>query len=351
MVAPHLMAAVRRVLTVTLAIGFLAPWTQALARQWRKIEIPHAKCGDGLPYSVFLSAKDERKLTVEFMGGGACWDQWTCFGPTPMTWIHPFPFVPQLGGGIDSDKPDQSPVSSQSLLFFPYCTGDVHLGAHVASYLPPFKVHHTGRLNVEMGLRHLQEQGEIAFNNLDSLTLYGASAGAIAALMHTVTIDPFLAPHTQKFVIADAPGMHWGKNFWERFTPDFRADVSSALEPFDMHLKDGDGNIAGQLGNLCKRLPDWQLGILQGSKDVVMSALFGTILPSTHARLVYGPNGLASVTRDPTDNCSSWIPDSTLHTFMLSKMSSGMKAGGKGALEFVQDILEGRGGKSYGDKP
>ena len=342
----------RALTSLSLAVsGVLVPWCEALARDWQKIPVPGAKCGNGQPYSIFLSLKDPKRLTVEFQGGGACWNQSTCKGPVPLTNLSPIREVPKTKGGLDSDNPSESPVSSESLVFLPYCTGDVFLGTHVAHYGKSTTVHHVGRLNVEKSLELLNSIGGISLENLESFTFYGSSAGAIGALLHSAHFEAALGKFTRKYLIADAPGLHWGNTFWDRFSEAYRADVSDSLAHYEMVLKPQEGNLAQQMLSLCQRLSDWQVAFLQSDEDFMMSSVFGAISPKAHARLVHSEKGLAAVTKDEFDNCSSWIPASQAHTFMLKNQSSSAKAGGKTALDFVRDVLADEGGKNYSDKP
>ena len=48
---------------------------------WEKVTIPEARCGDGSSYFVYLKRGDPRRLSVDFMGGGICWNFFTCWGP------------------------------------------------------------------------------------------------------------------------------------------------------------------------------------------------------------------------------------------------------------------------------
>jgi hypothetical protein len=100
------------------------------SRNWERIPIPGAMCGDGNEYALQVSRGDPNKIAFEFMGGGACWSFSTCFGPTPLTIIHELPVILGLGG-FKSHSPAKSPVADYTMVYFPYCTGDVHIGDHV----------------------------------------------------------------------------------------------------------------------------------------------------------------------------------------------------------------------------
>jgi hypothetical protein len=321
-------------------------------RQWEKIPIPGAVCGDGLPYSIFVSRGDPRKIAVELMGGGACWDFATCIGPTPTTWIHPIPTVIESGGFVSTD-PGESPVSDYTVVYLPYCTGDVHLGNHVAHYGPALgKVHHVGRANVERAINYVATRNVVDLAAASKIVLYGYSAGAIGtmgAIFHMATMDRYLHPGQEKTLIVDSPGLHFGNAFWDKFSPAYVHDVDLAMQLYGLHATPGDGNVAAVVPAACARFRDWTVGVLQGSRDLVMSALFGDTTPEEEERQIFGPRGLYTLTENPGDNCSAWVPTTYMHTFLVLDASERITAGGKSAIGYARDLVEGRSGANYRD--
>jgi hypothetical protein len=296
------------------------------ARSWEKIDIPGAKCGDGAQYSIFISLKDPTKIAFDFMGNGACWSAKTCYGPIPTTWLHPIPTVLEnTAGGFVSDNPDHSPVADYSIVYFPYCTGDVFFGAHVARYELGIKVHHVGRANVESALRLLTETKRINLPSASKIVLYGFSAGALGALGHLRAIAPLLSTHQEKTLLLDAPGLHFGPHFWDKFTTELLADFGEMVE----HL--GYMPRAGEHGNL----------------DIVMSTIFGTRNPIAHEEDIYGPDGIYEATRNPRDNCAAWIPSTGIHTFGVTRLTASVRAGGVSAMEFISEMITKGPGRNY----
>ena len=312
---------------------------QAAVRSWKKIIIPGARCGNGSPYTAFLSMKDPRKFALELMGGGACWDRKTCWGPTPLAWIHEIPgLIERLGGffSLDLSKTD---AADHTLVHFPYCTGDVHLGRHKARYQAGVPVWHYGAINVERGLDHLV--GTLGFDpyQVGDLTVYGYSAGAIGALAHIDHFSDLFPAASRRTLLADAPGLHFGPKFWEKFSPELLKDYAEAIRRAGHELDTSQGMLAKFVSTVCERHPGWEIGVMQGSKDVVMSALFGAISPDDHHRSIFGPEGLWEQTRDVSDNCSAWIPTSTVHTFMVSDPTAEIRAGQQNAYEFLNGLM------------
>jgi len=320
----------------------LYPQTSWAARSWEKVPIPDARCGDGSNYSVFLSLKDPKKITVDLMGGGACWGAATCYGPALTTWIHPLPTVLEQGGLV-SDQPDESPLYDSSIVFFPYCTGDVHLGNHTARY-SGLTVHHMGRSNVERGIAYLNKTGRIDLAQAEQIVLYGYSAGALGAIYHMSTLDQYVGSKTHKVMISDAPGLHFGPKFWDKFTPKLISDYDDALSRLKFRIHPDDGMIAPMVRGLCRFSPGWRIGFIQGTRDSVMAA-FGEILPEDHHNLVTGPTGLYRLTESTDDHCSSWIADTEVHTFLVTGPTAAIRnTSGKSAMDFLRDFIAGRDG-------
>ena len=319
--------------------------TQSFAKDWIKLKIPGAKCGDGVDYSVFYSPGDSTKLFTEFMGGGACWSLSTCFGPNLRTWMHPIPEIPTFSV-LTSDKEELSPFTNHSSLYFPYCTGDVHSGDHSIDYKFSVTAHHRGYSNVQKTIRYLKERNLIQFSQLKELILSGSSAGGIGALVHAKTFEPELGSETKKIIISDSPGLHFGRTFWEKFTTPMISDFQAAFSKVSLDLDFTDGMVAQKTEEVCRYLSDWKIGFLQGSQDLVMSRVFGNISPSDHRDNVYSPRGIYETSKK-TENCAAFTPDTKMHTFLILEKSSQIKAGDITALDFVKRIYAGKTDSSF----
>ena len=165
--------------------------------------------------------------------------------------------------------------------------------------------------------------------------------------MNTFSKYP-LDPDQNRILIADAPGLHFGKDFWKKFTPSLISDYRDALRQLGVELDTENGNIARALPNLCKRNPQWNFAVLQGSQDLVMSTIFGEISTKDHEALAYGPDGIYELSKDPTDNCSAWVPQTKMHTFLVTDSTAHIRSeNGKSALEYARDEILGKGGISY----
>lgn len=319
--------------------------TKSLAlRSWTKVIIPGATCGRGHPYVVWYEKRDPKKLAAEFMGGGACWNAKSCYGRGLRAWMFPLPQLPVMSS-LSVPHIEQSPFWDHSMIYFPYCTGDVHAGNHVANYGRK-KVYHTGHKNIVLALEFLKEEGIVDFGRVEHLSLFGSSAGAIGALSHTETFDKHVVDTAYRTLILDAPGLHFGKRFWNKFSDNTVDDFKQAFAHLGFDFSREDHVLAKYIPQVCESLKSWNIGILQGSKDVVMSRVFGNISQDDHRELVYGPQGVYQLARKSA-NCSAWVPDTWQHTFMVVRNPVGTPAGNRNPLEFVQEVQMGITGSSY----
>lgn len=334
---------------LTVFLCFQGIYTQVQAKEllssWTKISIPGAVCGDGQEYKVFLRKGDPQKLAFGFSGGGACWSSNTCFGPFAMASLKPTEQI-NLKEGIFSLDSEKSSLSDFTHIYFPYCTGDVFMGSHEASYGKK-KVHHKGRVQVELTLEYLKKQKILHFEEASDVVLFGFSAGAIASLFHVTSFDRYLADHTQKFVLSDAPGMHFGKTFWKKFPPAQLEDYTEGFRRIGMELNIEEGHVAKQIPKYCQKFANWRIGVLQGSKDFVMSTVFGNISAGEHHRLVTGENGVYKLTESTGDNCSAWVPTTSTHTFLMKDSTAEMTIANKKAIEFANDIVLNMDDENY----
>jgi hypothetical protein len=122
---------------------------------------------------------------VYFEGGGACWEWISCSGmfDTNVASDELAPFR----GIFDFEHPD-NPFREYSIVFIPYCTGDVHVGDSVQRYgdAPGSRpVAHRGYRNVSAVLHWLSRRG---VRTPTHVVVSGTSAGSYGALFYAPRI-------------------------------------------------------------------------------------------------------------------------------------------------------------------
>lgn len=329
-------------LIFTLLLSLAAAQAGSSKLAYTKIDIPGAKCGDGLQYHVFLhqDSMHDDKFLAYLESGGACWSWDTCWGPNFRAWVHPLPFP-----RIKLSKFKKRDVfKGYSSIIFPYCTGDIFGADFVSSY----KIHHVGKKNIQLTFDYLIAQNFINPQQYRSLVVSGSSAGAIGALINANKVHSYFTNASEKTLIMDSPGMHWGDKFWNKFSPEMLQQFEQSTSHILGDLTSHGGLVIKHLNKLCQHFYDWNVGILQSTKDVIMSGVFGNISPKKHKQIVYGPNGVYQQSLG-INNCAAWSPDSYGHAFLQLDPLQSVEAGTVSSFEFVHQILEGDTFNSYKD--
>ena len=151
--------------------------------------------GSNPDYHFWARRGSVNKLAVFFEGGGACWDDATCSFPFSASAQPGTPqlFNPEIGaedgpinaaGIFDLQNPD-NPVKDWSIVYVPYCTGDIHGGSKTATYTnvatgQPFTIEHRGADNFAVILRWMADN----FSNPEEVLVSGSSAGAYGAMIN-----------------------------------------------------------------------------------------------------------------------------------------------------------------------
>jgi hypothetical protein len=148
-------------------------------------------CSRGTEFAYFVNEGSSNNVIVDFWGGGACWDEFTCSVADAIF----SPDVEQLRGlvgtvasGIyDRDNPE-NPFRDWTHVLVPYCTGDVHWGDATMTYGEgtdaEVTIHHRGAANSRSALRWVYENR----SSPDNIFVTGCSAGGYGSIMWSAHI-------------------------------------------------------------------------------------------------------------------------------------------------------------------
>jgi hypothetical protein len=193
-----------------------ASHAQTAAPAWQRVDPGGSTtCADGSAYHFFVRHGDSERLTVFFQGGGACWSGATC-DPEG----HPS-YRPSLDGmgappadGVFAAHRAENPLANDTVLFIPYCTGDVHLGDRTQRYRLPvgsrhpgrtLRIEHKGAVNAAAALDWLDGWFARRAAVPTRIVVAGSSAGAIAAPFYAARLAAG-APASRVSVLADGAG-------------------------------------------------------------------------------------------------------------------------------------------------
>ncbi len=148
----------------------VTPITLPAANTWTSFDIPGTKCIDGTPASFALNVvPGSTKLVIYLEGGGACFND-QC--ESLHTWG---PDLPGSAGIFDRSN-TANPVRDWSMVYVPYCSGDVYSG-QAETMLGGKLRHFYGYSNVRAFLERIVP----AFPNTTQVLLTGISAGGFGS--------------------------------------------------------------------------------------------------------------------------------------------------------------------------
>ncbi|CAN5859350.1 pectin acetylesterase-family hydrolase [soil metagenome] len=160
-------------------------------------------CADGSKYGFFAYAGKTNKLVIDFRGGGACWNYFTCSQPSRPGRSGGYYFNQVFGppNGLDGKNRGiydhdnaANPVKDWYHVHIPYCTGDIHYGENIKTYMDPqgpdVTVQHKGAVNTRAVLDWVYKE----FEAPEEIFVTGCSAGAYGSILWT----PYLEQHYPK---------------------------------------------------------------------------------------------------------------------------------------------------------
>ena len=153
---------------------------------WTKIEPGgETRCAHDTPYAFWFHPGSSNDLLIYFQGGGGCYDAATCSTAGSYKEAVTDRDDPNLtGGGIFDLDHKQNPFREHSMLYIPYCTGDVHSGNRVANYTTAggrnFDIYHHGYINANVALEWIYAR----FDQPDQIFVTGCSAGSVGSILH-----------------------------------------------------------------------------------------------------------------------------------------------------------------------
>lgn len=360
----------------------------------------HAATCSGYPgtdpkFSFWTKKGKSKNVAVFFEGGGACWDNLTCTFPIdariggintqlpPASQIPQF-FVPAIDastnpatydGIFNADNP-ANPVKDWSIVYIPYCTGDLHTGSTKKQYfnargavLPPgfpialpelnpaFTLEHRGFDNFMVVLDWMKKNVDKPKNVL----VTGSSAGGYGATANFPWIErTFRNAHT--YVIADASVGITAPTF-DQSTPangiPGRGSWNMQLAPWAFGTN--PSSIAGPdlLRTAAQALPHVKTAQFTTAFDDVQILFYGVMkqlyqYPGT----CFNPANRASVAIDWHNQMAStmlsygagvrnfryYVAQGTYHTLLRGPQFYLEDTAGVHFSEWVDDMLRNRGG-------
>jgi hypothetical protein len=302
---------------------------------WTWVDLPGTECSDGSQTGIAVSPGDRDDVVVFLDGGGACWDTLTCF---TIGAANPGPYVrasweaerdKRIPGSFLDRTAAGNPFAEDTLVFVPYCTGDVHTGDTVQSYPgAPRPWHHKGRVNVQRALDWIAG----AITAPPRLVVSGASAGGFGSLL---AFDVFRRrfPAAKGYLVDDSGPLLVGDDI----NPAIRAAwfASWRLDEILLPICERCAvDLSALFPALSSRYPGDRLALLSSTRDAVIRSFFLLTPTQFEGRLLRLANDVIA----PLPNVKTFLVPGETHTMIGAPAR--FTAGGVGLVEWLRREVE-----------
>lgn len=157
------------------------------SKHW--MEIPGMKCRDGSPTGIGIKVGNPKKLAIYINGGGACFNMATCEGnPHKFDLTDWNALTAYDNPGIFSTIDSRNPLKDFTLIFVPYCTGDVHSGTKTVGFPLDSKdtQQYVGAYNFIKVMDFITPYFE--HNDVEEIVLFGLSAGGYGVYVNFLEV-------------------------------------------------------------------------------------------------------------------------------------------------------------------
>ena len=168
-------------------------------------------CSRGTPFRFFVRGGDPARVVIDFMGGGACWDAFSCEVDQEIGGLPIFQDAAEeqsnfeealethtLGGLYDFDAPS-NPYAGWTVVRVPYCSGDFYWGDVTVDYAEDLTIHHRGFINAEAVSAWLVAH----YPEATKIVSTGCEAGAYGSLNQALSLVD-LYPEAEVLALGDS---------------------------------------------------------------------------------------------------------------------------------------------------
>ncbi|NLD76651.1 MAG: hypothetical protein GX643_08275 [Acidimicrobiales bacterium] len=310
---------------------------ELVSTDWQKVLAPPScHCSDGSPFHYWVRRGDPGKVLFYLEGGGACFSAETCASDTATYTVNIEGDGGPGDGGIFDLENDENPLADHSMIYVPYCTGDLHLGDAVTDYSDDVTVHHNGYTNASTALA----AAGALFPDATEVVVAGSSAGSAGAPgfgggAHDVWPDADVA------VIADGSAAYPG-------TPEITltigglwgVDEGIPLWPETADLPAEAWSLHGLFTNSATHFPEIRFASFNDAYDEVQAA-FAALIGLDGSNLVDLIDDTNESISDTGVDLSTWVSPGTEHTILGKPDLYDEEVDGQRFVEWLTDFLAG----------
>jgi hypothetical protein len=293
--------------------------------QWTWFDVPGAVCGDGSQTGIGVNFGTSDELVIYLEGGGLCWDEPSCeidLGGT----LHLASFFrigyhrDTFGTGPSTGMFDKTlatnPYKDATLVYVPYCTGDLHTGSTTA-YFPLTRLtgHFAGGTNLALELQLMLQ----SFPSLARVTLTGSSAGGYGAVLNYDRVAQAFAPTRVDLVSDSAP-------LWNNplFTNGYNVWNTSAILADDCAHCLVNQPYPALYSYLSAKYPAARFAFLSHDQDLVIAAGFLQLPP--YPFFYFSMKAFTLGELGPLPNWRYFVAAGTAHTTVYDLSGTSLEA-------------------------
>jgi len=237
------------------------------ALEWTWVEVPGTVCMDGTTAGFGVSLNPASPNVMIYLeGGGACFNDACDFS------AFSIPFVPPPDGIFNRDN-DGNPVKDWSMVYVPYCTGDIH-GGDRDTELGGQVRHFHGYANITKYL----EQWVPTFAGADTVLLTGISAGGFGAGLNFSQVANAFGSGPQMVMIDDSGPPLSNVVIPPCLQQTFR-DVwgldQTVIAECGADCPDPNDFATGVIGHVVTKYPSARFGVFSNTHDLVIRSFMG----------------------------------------------------------------------------
>jgi hypothetical protein len=303
-------------------------------------------CSRGTEYAFFVRPGTVNKVVIDFIGGGACWNELTCgvadaiFNPDIEN-VRAAIAANSPAGMYDHDNAD-NPFKDWYHVILPYCTGDIHWGDNVKTYGSgdtEVTINHKGAVNTRAVLDWVYDN----FSAPEDVFVTGCSAGAYGSIMWA----PHVAEHypaSRLMQFGDSGAGIITQKFFEESFPSWNAESAfptwiDALNPKNVNLL--DLSLSDLYSGVANHYPSNQFSEYNTAFDENQTFYFTVMGGSGAAE--WSEKMFASIDKiqASTPTFSSFIAPGEQHCIVLFDNFYTVNTGGVRLVEWLNTMVNG----------
>ncbi|MCB9566092.1 MAG: hypothetical protein H6710_02555 [Myxococcales bacterium] len=244
--------------------------------EWVWVDFPDAFCRDGTPTGIAVRYGTSANLMIYLQGGGACWNTLTCFNnpgfygaPEFAEWVDPWGSI-----GIFNDESPDNPVGEWSVVYLPYCSGDVFAGGREGVMIDeqPDPMDFVGYRNIGAFLQRIVP----TFADAPAVLIAGASAGGFGGGFNFIRFAKAFPKSEITFIDDSAPILadEYTAPCLQQTWRDTWGLTENLPPGCDACTGPDGGGLTNLAAHIAAAVPRANLGLISSTRDATISIFY-----------------------------------------------------------------------------